>query len=80
MLLQVNITIEDVEIVASNLTEIVAMTTKPVDQNADNIQIISAVLFEMASLLGQASVKGNFEPEVIQMVSCIAHSMSSFQL
>ena len=55
--------------VVNSLSEIVAKTTEPVDQNADNIQIISKVLFEMASLLSQASVKGNLQPEVIQMVS-----------
>ena len=65
---------------ANRLTEIIAMTTERVDQNVDNIQIISTVIFEMASLLGQASVKGNLEPEVIQIVSHIDHSTSSFQL
>ena len=64
----------------NSLTEIVGMTTEPVDQNADNIQIISTVIIELASLLSQASVKGNLEPEVIQIVSHIEHSMSSFQL
>ena len=68
--LQINITIENVEMVVNNLTEIVTMTAKPSDKNADNIKIISIVIVEVASLLGQTSVEGNLEPEVIQMVSC----------
>ena len=66
--------------VVNSLTEIVAMTTDPVDQNTDNIQIISTIIFDMASLLGKASVMQKLEPEIIQMVSCIEHSKSSFQL
>ena len=69
-ILQVNITIENVEMVVNNLTRVVVMTTKPADQNTDNIQIISMVMFETASLLRQTLVEGNLEPEVIQMVSC----------
>ena len=68
--LQINITIENVEVVVSNLTEIVAMTAKPSDQNADNIKIVSMVIFEVASLFSQTSVEGNLEPKVILMVSC----------
>ena len=69
-ILQVNITIENVEMVVNNLTRVVVMTTVPADQNTDNIQIISMVMFETASFLGQTLVEGNLEPEVIQMVSC----------
>ena len=72
--MQVNITADNVEMVVSNLTEIVDITTEPSDQNTDNIQIISAVIFEAASLLDQTSVEGNVEPEVIEMVSCNALS------
>ena len=72
--LQVNITTENVEMVVNNLTEIVDMTTEPSDQNTDNIQIISTIMFETASLLDQTSVEGNLEPEVIEMVSCNAFS------
>ena len=64
-LLQVNITIENVEMVVNSLTEIVVMATKPVDQNSDNIQIINTVIFEIASLLRQTFVKGNLALEVI---------------
>ena len=78
--MQANITIEDVEMVVNSLTAIVGMTTEHVDQNADNIQIISTIIIETASLLGQASMKGNLEPKVIQMVSCSELSPSSFQL
>ena len=73
---QVNITIENVEMVVNSLTEIVVMAIEPVDQNADNIQIINTVIFEMASLLGQTSVKGNLALEVIQVVSCTELSVS----
>ena len=78
--LQANITIEDVEMVVNSLTAIVGMTTERVDQNADNIQIISTIIVETASLIGQAYVKGNLEPKVIQMVSCSQLSLSLFQL
>ena len=65
--------------VVNNLTEIVVMTTEPADQNMDNIQIISTVMFETASLLDQTDVEGNLEQEVIQMVSCNSLSSLSFQ-
>ena len=55
------------------------MTTEPADQNTDNIQIISIVMFETASLLGQTLVEGNLEPAVIQMVSCNTLSSSSLK-
>ena len=69
--LQVNITIENVEMIVNNLTEIVAMTTEPADQNTDNIEIVREVMFETASLLNQALAEGKLELEVIQMVSCM---------
>ena len=78
--MQVNITVDNVEMVVNNLAEIVAMTTEPADQNADNIQIISTIISKTASLLGQPSVATNLEPEVIQMVSCNKLSSSSLQL
>ena len=65
-----NITIENVEMVFNNLTGIVVQTTEPADQNTDNIQIISSVIFETASILNQSSAQGNIEPAIIQMVSC----------
>ena len=77
--MQVNITTENVAMVVNNLTEIVVMTTEPADQNMDNIQIISTVMFEVALLLDQTLVEGNLEPQVIAMVSCDARSSSSFQ-
>ena len=55
------------------------MATKPVDQNADNIQIINTAIFEMALLLGQTFVKGNLALKVIQVVSCTELPVSSFQ-
>ena len=75
-----NITVENVEMVVNNLTEIVAMTTEPADQNTDNIQIISSVIFETASLLNQSSAEGNIEPAVVETVICHAHSSFSFQV
>ena len=66
--------------VFSNLTEIVAMTTEPADQNTDNIEIISSVISETASLLDESSAEGNIEPEVIEMVICHAYSSFSFQV
>ena len=68
------------ETVLNNLTGIVVKTTEPVDQNVDNIEIISSIVFETASLLNQSSAEGNIEPAVIEMVSCHALSSSSFQI
>ena len=43
------------------------MTMDPADQNVDNIQIISSVIFDSAAVLAPVQV---IEPEVIEMVSC----------
>ena len=67
--LQINITIEFVEMIVNNLTDIVANATEPSDQNSDNIQIVRTVIFETALLLDETMVEGNLEPQVIQMVS-----------
>ena len=80
LILQVNITVENVEMVFNNLTEIVGMTTESSDQNADNIQVISSVIFETASLLDESSTEGNIEPAVIEMVSFRTHSSLSCQI
>ena len=57
------------EIVISNLTEIVVMTVDPADENDENLQIISEVVFETAALLALPPVEQVIEPEVIEMVS-----------
>ena len=66
--------------VVNSLTEVVVTATNPVDQNVDNIQIINAVIFEVASLLGQTSIKGYPALRVIQVVSRTELPVSSFQL
>ena len=62
------------------MTEIVVMTIEPADQNVDNVQIISEVMLETASLLDQTFMEGNLEPNVIETVSCNMLLSSSFQL
>ena len=63
----------------SNLAEIVVSTEDSADQSMDNIQIISAVIFETASLLDSFVGNQSVEPEVLESVSYMYH-MQTFNV
>ena len=66
---QVNISVENVGMVMNNLTDIVIMINETSDQNDQNIEIISSVVIQTASLLALPAIEQAVEPEVIEMVS-----------
>ena len=63
------------EEILNNLTGIVDVTTETSDQNIDNIQIISSIIFETASILNQSTFEDNVAAAVIEMVSCHGYSL-----